>query len=67
MRSMKGAIYGYARKQARREVYKAYNSYKKNTYTNNKNAKVECSDSDFVVGLITLFCIMIFIGWLMGG
>lgn len=57
MRSIKGSIYGYARRQARRDFNRSFNSYYKNRNTN--QTKEELTGIDVLIGGSVIF------GWIM--
>ncbi|MEH7116007.1 hypothetical protein V7128_01110 [Neobacillus vireti] len=61
MRSFKSSVYGYARRQARREVYKAYDGYTryKNTNDKKKQEETEMTMGDFFIGVGIVFGIII--------
>jgi hypothetical protein len=62
MRSFKSSIYRYGRRQARREVYKVYDAYRKNKYTKPKeeNKTEEITMSDFLISVGVVFGIIFF-------
>jgi hypothetical protein len=63
---MKGAIYGYARRQARRDVYRAYRGYS-NYRKSNPVVKRETTDKDEAIGLIVLSTLGIIFIWMIIG
>jgi hypothetical protein len=64
MRSMKSSIYRYARRQARRDVYRAVKSYNRNT-TKTEHKEVDVGESLFGL-FIFVIGIFLFFGWLAG-
>jgi zona occludens toxin (predicted ATPase) len=60
MRTMRG----YCRRQARREVYKAYDVYKRGKNTHTSNEPVEVNSSDVVTAFVFLVGLYILVGWL---
>jgi hypothetical protein len=60
MRSFKSSIYRYGRIQARREVYKVYDAYRKNKYTKEEKKTEEITMSDFLISVGVVFGIIYF-------
>lgn len=61
MRSMKGAIYGYCRRQARREVYKAFDVYQRSKQVE-KDKRTNYSEGDEEIGftvIVSLFLLCV--------
>jgi hypothetical protein len=61
MRSFKSSVYGYARRQARREVYRACDGYMRYRNTNDNNKKVETNPNDVWIGLGVIIGFIIFL------
>jgi hypothetical protein len=62
MRSFKSSCYRYARRQARREVYRAVDAYNRGRSRNNK--PVEYTENDIWVFLVFVVGFIIFVSWL---
>jgi hypothetical protein len=64
VRSMKGSIYRYARRQAYREFSRAYRGYQNSNHQHTKNNSNSDSSFEALICVFGFIVMMLFISWI---